>query len=146
MLWHFIPPPRPIHSESPLPFPRLSTLVPSRIDLHHISRFLSADQYERLVFNHRRSFLSRLLSSWHLSLFFTKEFDNCSTNWAVRPRHPPTDTNIPHHADRNPVSSRAHSFDHLQEHLHSRETIVVDQRGETRPSTCSCPSSSCSSR
>ena len=70
MPWHFIPPPPPplpIHSESPLPSPRLSTLVPSRIDLHHISRFLSADQYERLVFNHRRSFLSRPLSPRHLS-------------------------------------------------------------------------------
>lgn len=30
----------------------------NRMDLHQISRFLSADQYERLIFNHRRQFLN----------------------------------------------------------------------------------------
>ena len=26
----------------------------ARMDLHQISRFLSADEYERLIYNHRR--------------------------------------------------------------------------------------------
>lgn len=54
------------------------------MDLHQISRFLSADEYERLIFNHRRLFFyfKRLI----YLLFFVKGIRNlleelgCSTS------------------------------------------------------------------
>lgn len=39
-----------------------------RMDLHQMSRFLSADEYERLIFNHRRKL--RIEESDHLDMFF----------------------------------------------------------------------------